>query len=100
MRNAILPSERAGGADAPVRLRGSRVTVRTDSRPRATHRAANRVVDILELVARSRDGLPLREVSAELEAPKRSLPALLELMRRTGDPPIACVHSSARWPPR
>ena len=29
------------------------------------HRAANRVVDILELLAASRDGLALREVSAQ-----------------------------------
>ena len=60
------------------------MSVRTDLRPRATHRAANRVVDILELVARSRDGLPLREVSAELEAPKSSLLPLLRALTARG----------------
>jgi DNA-binding IclR family transcriptional regulator len=44
------------------------------------HRAANRVVDILELVAASREGLPLREVSAQLEAPKSSLLPLLRAL--------------------
>ena len=44
------------------------------------HRAANRVVDILELLAKSRAGLALREVSAELEAPKSSLLPLLRAL--------------------
>jgi DNA-binding IclR family transcriptional regulator len=44
------------------------------------HRAANRVVDILELLAASRDGLPLREISAQLEAPKSSLLPLLRAL--------------------
>ena len=44
------------------------------------HRSANRVVDILELLAGSRDGLALREVSAELEAPKSSLLPLLRAL--------------------
>jgi IclR family transcriptional regulator, acetate operon repressor len=48
------------------------------------HRAANRVVDILELLARSRDGLALREVSAELEAPKTSLLPLLRALAARG----------------
>ena len=48
------------------------------------HRAANRVVDILELLARSHDGLPLREVSAELEAPKSSLLPLLRALTSRG----------------
>jgi DNA-binding IclR family transcriptional regulator len=60
------------------------VTVRIDVRPRANHRAANRVVDILELVARSREGLALREVSAELEAPKSSLLPLLRALTARG----------------
>jgi IclR family transcriptional regulator, acetate operon repressor len=60
------------------------VTVRTDVRPRANHRAANRVVDILELLTRSRDGLALREVSAELEAPKSSLLPLLRALTARG----------------
>ena len=44
------------------------------------HRAANRVVDILELVAKHPDGLALRDVSAELEAPKSSLLPLLRAL--------------------
>jgi IclR family acetate operon transcriptional repressor len=44
------------------------------------HRAANRVVDILELVAASRDGLALRQISAQLEAPKSSLLPLLRAL--------------------
>jgi len=58
----------------------------TDAAARAEggHRAANRVVDILELVAGSRDGLALREVSAELEAPKSSLLPLLRALTARG----------------
>ena len=48
------------------------------------HRAANRVVDILELLAASRDGLALREVSAQLEAPKSSLLPLLRALTARG----------------
>lgn len=60
------------------------MTIRADARPRASHRAANRVVDILELVAASREGLALREVSAELEAPKSSLLPLLRALTARG----------------
>ena len=48
------------------------------------HRAANRVVDILELLAASPDGLPLRAVSAQLEAPKSSLLPLLRALTARG----------------
>src|SRR3989454_9270071 len=48
------------------------------------HRAANRVVDILELLAASRDGLALREVSASLRAPKSSLLPLLRALTARG----------------
>lgn len=44
------------------------------------HRAANRLVDILELLARRREGLALRDVSAQLEAPKSSLLPLLRAL--------------------
>ena len=44
------------------------------------HRAANRVVDILELLAARPDGLVLRDVSAQLEAPKSSLLPLLRAL--------------------
>jgi IclR family acetate operon transcriptional repressor len=50
----------------------------------AGHRAANRVVDILELLAASRDGLALRDVSAQLEAPKSSLLPLLRALTARG----------------
>ncbi len=48
------------------------------------HRAANRVVDILELLAASRDGLALREVSDHLETPKSSLLPLLRALTVRG----------------
>ena len=48
------------------------------------HRAANRVVDILELIAASRDGLVLRDVSGRLEAPKSSLLPLLRALTARG----------------
>src|SRR3989454_9119123 len=48
------------------------------------HRAANRLVDILELLAASRDGLALREVSARLRAPKSSLLPLLRALTARG----------------
>lgn len=48
------------------------------------HRAANRVVDILELLARRPDGLVLRDVSGQLEAPKSSLLPLLRALTARG----------------
>ena len=48
------------------------------------HRAAGRVVDILELVVRTRDGLALRELSAQLEVPKSSLLPLLRTLAARG----------------
>ena len=48
------------------------------------HRAAGRVMDILELVVRTRDGLALRELSAQLEAPKSSLLPLLRTLTARG----------------
>jgi IclR family acetate operon transcriptional repressor len=48
------------------------------------HRAANRVVDILQLLAGSPGGLVLRDVSARLEAPKSSLLPLLRALRARG----------------
>jgi DNA-binding IclR family transcriptional regulator len=60
------------------------MTVRAAVGGPATHRAANRVVDILELLARTGDALPLREVSAQLEAPKSSLLPLLRALTARG----------------
>jgi IclR family transcriptional regulator, acetate operon repressor len=51
---------------------------------RAGHRAANRLVDILELLAKSPEGLALRDVSAQLEAPKSSLLPLLRALTARG----------------
>ena len=48
------------------------------------HRAAGRVMDILELVVRTRDGLALRDLSAQLEAPKSSLLPLLRTLTARG----------------
>ena len=48
------------------------------------HRAAGRVVDILELAISTRDGLPLRELSARLDAPKSSLLPLLRTLTARG----------------
>lgn len=48
------------------------------------HRAAARVLDILELVVSSRLGLALRELSAQLEAPKSSLLPLLRTLTARG----------------
>lgn len=63
---------------SPVRVRDRRA--QTDG----GHRAANRVADILELVAARRDGVALREISAELEAPKSSLLPLLRALTARG----------------
>lgn len=52
--------------------------------PDGGHRAANRVVDILELMAASAQGLALRDVSARLEAPKSSLLPLLRALTTRG----------------
>lgn len=56
----------------------------TSSETRVGHRAAHRVVDILELLAASRQGLALREVSAQLDAPKSSLLSLLRTLTARG----------------
>ena len=64
----------------PNTERGSGIRTSGD----AGHRAANRVVDILELLAASPDGLALRDVSAELEAPKSSLLPLLRALTEIG----------------
>jgi IclR family acetate operon transcriptional repressor len=57
---------------------------RTAANGAGGHRAANRVVDILELVAGRPDGLHLRDVSAKLEAPKSSLLPLLRALTARG----------------
>jgi DNA-binding IclR family transcriptional regulator len=63
-----LPDARAAGA----------------RRAAGRHRAAGRVVDILELVVSARDGLALRELSAQLLAPKSSLLPLLRTLAARG----------------
>ena len=64
MSPTAVPDARAAGAD----------------RAAGRHRAAGRVVDILELVMSARDGLALRELSAQLLAPKSSLLPLLRTL--------------------
>jgi DNA-binding IclR family transcriptional regulator len=72
----------------PYTERDSKYGTHSESeRPRASeggHRAANRIVDILELLARSADGLALHDVSAQLEAPKSSLLPLLRALTARG----------------
>jgi IclR family acetate operon transcriptional repressor len=55
-----------------------RSRIRTDAG--GGHRAANRVIDILELLATSADGLALRDLSRQLETPKSSLLPLLRAL--------------------
>ncbi|HSB41201.1 MAG TPA: IclR family transcriptional regulator [Methylomirabilota bacterium] len=66
---------RAAAREAPGRPR---------RRSAGAHRAAGRVVDILESVVGSREGLPLRELTAQLEAPKSSLLPLLRTLAARG----------------
>src|SRR5262245_49876962 len=46
----------------------------------AAHRAAGRVVDILELLATTRDGFALKDLSRRLSTPKSSLLPLLRTL--------------------
>jgi len=55
-------------------------TALPDARAAGAHRAAGRVVDILELIVSTRGGLALRELSAQLLAPKSSLLPLLRTL--------------------
>src|SRR5438105_9331120 len=48
------------------------------------HRATDRVIDILELTAASRDGLPLKDLSLRVETPKSSLLPLLRTLSARG----------------
>jgi DNA-binding IclR family transcriptional regulator len=48
------------------------------------HRATDRVIDILELAAESREGLALKEVSRRVETPKSSLLPLLRTLTARG----------------
>src|SRR5882672_11178723 len=64
----------------PNTERGSGIRTSRD----AGHRAANRGVDIVELLATRPDGLALRDVSAQLEAPKSSLLPLLRALTARG----------------
>jgi DNA-binding IclR family transcriptional regulator len=62
----------------------SPAAARERRRAAGAHRAAARVVDILELLVDAREGLPLRELSARLEAPKSSLLPLLRTLASRG----------------
>jgi DNA-binding IclR family transcriptional regulator len=48
------------------------------------HRATDRVIDILELAAASRQGLPLKALSVQVETPKSSLLPLLRTLSARG----------------
>jgi DNA-binding IclR family transcriptional regulator len=48
------------------------------------HRATDRVIDILELAAGSREGLPLKDLSLRIETPKSSLLPLLRTLSARG----------------
>lgn len=48
------------------------------------HRATDRVIDILELTAASRDGVPLKDLSVRVETPKSSLLPLLRTLSARG----------------
>jgi len=50
----------------------------------ARHRATDRVIDILELTATSRDGVPLKDLSLRVETPKSSLLPLLRTLSARG----------------
>ena len=50
----------------------------------ARHRATDRVIDILELTASSRDGIPLKDLSVRVETPKSSLLPLLRTLSARG----------------
>jgi DNA-binding IclR family transcriptional regulator len=50
----------------------------------ARHRATDRVIDILELTAGSRDGIPLKDLSLRVETPKSSLLPLLRTLSARG----------------
>jgi DNA-binding IclR family transcriptional regulator len=64
--------------DAP---RAKKMTALTNG---ARHRATDRVIDILELAASSRDGLPLKALSLRVETPKSSLLPLLRTLSARG----------------
>src|SRR2546423_3686099 len=85
-RRAILWSTRVAigyTSSVPNTERNSGIRTRR-ARRQPGHRTANRLMDILELLAASRDGLALREVSACLRAPKSSLLPLLRALTSRG----------------
>jgi len=57
---------------------------RADPGRAARHRATDRVIDILELAAASREGLALKDVSRGVETPKSSLLPLLRTLTARG----------------
>ena len=60
------------------------VRARKPSTEASRHRATDRVIDILELAASSRDGLPLKDLSLRIETPKSSLLPLLRTLSARG----------------
>jgi DNA-binding IclR family transcriptional regulator len=64
--------------------RGSRSKKTASMTSRARHRATDRVIDILELTAASREGVPLKDLSLRVETPKSSLLPLLRTLSARG----------------
>jgi DNA-binding IclR family transcriptional regulator len=81
MPNEIRHS--ATGAAGQVN-RSARTRKSSASNGAARHRATDRVIDILEHTAASRDGLPLKDLSLLVETPKSSLLPLLRTLSARG----------------
>ena len=64
--------------------RASRAKKPSASANGVRHRATDRVIDILELTAASREGLPLKDLSLRVETPKSSLLPLLRTLSARG----------------
>ena len=64
--------------------RASRAKKPSASANGVRHRATDRVIDILELTAASREGLPLKDLSLRIETPKSSLLPLLRTLSARG----------------
>jgi DNA-binding IclR family transcriptional regulator len=64
--------------------RGSRAKKAAPPANGARHRATDRVIDILEVTAASRDGVPLKDLSLRVETPKSSLLPLLRTLSARG----------------
>ena len=71
-------------ANLRERYKASAGAVKVGPEPTARHRAADRVIDMLEPAAPSREGLALKDVSRGVETPKSSLLPLLRTLTARG----------------